>query len=134
VQVKVSFKGDNLTSRTLPFPYDSRYGIDTKILLGGVVGHVSGPGGPCAQGLGTLTPQCAPFAFPVNVTIRDNYEWGCGRVAYSVWSGCPHAGQPVLGAGTLLLNNHAEHCIGSYLWSVDGVNIAREWRRDGRPA
>ena len=57
LQVTVSFKGDNVTSRNLPFPYDSRYGIDTKQLLGGVAGHVSGPGGPCAPGLGTLTPQ-----------------------------------------------------------------------------
>lgn len=99
VQVTVSFKGDNVSSRVIPFPYDSRYGIDMKQMLGGVVGHVSGPGGPCAQGLGTLTPKCAPFAYPIGVTVRDNYAWGCGRVGYSIYSGCPDASKPVLGSG-----------------------------------
>lgn len=101
LQVTVSFKGDNVTSRKLAFPYDSRYGIDTKQLLGGAIGHASGPGGPCAPGLGTLTPQCAPFAFPTGVVIRDNWAYGCGRVGYSLYSGCPGA-KPVLGAGELI--------------------------------
>lgn len=102
------------------FPYDNRYGVDVnRLLFGGVIGHA------CAGGPGNADPSCAPWFFPANVTVRDNWVFNCGRVSYSVASGCNGGNDaPVLGAGLQLVNNHAEHCAGATCYTVDGSRVA----------
>lgn len=124
--VTIHLKGDPSPSETLPFPYDLRYGVDNKLLYGAVAGAAVGPGGACPTGWGNLNPSCAPYAFPSNVTIRGNYVFNCGRVAFNVGSGCNgEHGAVALGAGAAIVDNHSEHCPNSTCWTVDGVNLCR---------
>lgn len=126
--VVIHLKGDKNPSETDSFPYDLRYGIDNKLLYGAVAGAAVGTGGNCGgQGWGSLNPTCAPYMFPRNVSIISNYVFNCGRVAYSLTSGCAAGGDstPILGTGIQVIDNHSEHCDNATCWTVDGVNLCR---------
>lgn len=57
--VTIHLKGDKNASETQPFPYDTRYGIDNKLLYGAVAGAAVAAGGACGgKGWGTLDPKC----------------------------------------------------------------------------
>jgi hypothetical protein len=127
-QVVIHLKGDINPSETQPFPYDLRYGIDNKLLYGSVAGAAVGTGGACGgNGWGTLNPTCAPYMFPRNYSVISNYVFNCGRVAYSLTSGCEAGGDvlPILATGIQVIDNHSEHCNNATCWTVDGTNICR---------
>lgn len=58
-RVTIHLKGDHNASESLPFPYDSRYGVDNKLLYGAVAGAAVAAGGACGgKGWGSLDPSC----------------------------------------------------------------------------
>jgi hypothetical protein len=62
-KVTIHLKGDKNASETQPFPYDTRYGVDNKLLYGAVAGAAVAAGGACGgKGWGTLTPACGACA------------------------------------------------------------------------
>jgi hypothetical protein len=61
-KVTIKLQGDKNPSETQPFPYDLRYGIDNKLLYGGVAGAAVAAGGACGnKGWGSLDPTCGGF-------------------------------------------------------------------------
>lgn len=124
-KVTIHLKGDKNPSETLPFSYDSRYGVDNKLLYGAVASAAVNAGGACGgAGWGSLDPTCAPYMFPRNASVVGNYVANCGRVAFNLASGCTGS-SPALGDGLFVIDNHSEHCDNSTCWTVDGVNLAR---------
>eukprot|EP00039_Didymoeca_costata_P033643 m.43363 g.43363 ORF g.43363 m.43363 type:complete len:490 (+) comp9972_c0_seq1:40-1509(+) len=89
--------------KTVPYPYDNRYGIDVnKVLLGGAFGKYV-PG--ASPGVCEDATQFE-WSFRRNLVIRDNYVYGNGRVGISYSGG---GDGKTKGSGTQVINNHIEH-------------------------
>ena len=116
-----TMKTDIFNYSNVPYLFDNRYGIDAgKLLLGGVLSY----NGIQNAGICNCSYKAAPYMFPRNVVIRDNYVHQNGRVGIS-WSGGDGindgSSSTQIGYGTEVYNNHVQVEPNTTCYSVTGT-------------